>query len=286
MRYPASSLSWNLLSFLKGGVLTLTRLWFLDLWVVIVERLELVDEWLGHGVNGSDTEWRNRDINIVQILDDRMVLLVINPIQRLDHHEVVLFLLVFLDHLLHWCKVLLVRQVYMIKQRTLAWQEWAGDFKGLCVPVFTLLLSVSRLKVGVLLHLQNKSDFSRVAKVCNSKVSYFLDKCFSSHFELIFAFFDKVSKFESLKLHDASNTKSRQIFTLIEIPQNIFHIKLQWLQVFVIFLLKIYQDIIFIVRHLISRLLKIGLRLATNWLHLVFTFLVRNHSLFYFSQDG
>ena len=152
----------------------------------------------------------------------------------------------------------------MIEEGALAWQEGTGDFKGLCMPVFTLLLSVSRLKVGILLHLQNESDFSRVAKVCHSEVSYFLDECFTSHFELIFAFFDEVSKFESLKLHDASNTKSRQIFTLIEIPQNIFHIKLQWLQVFVIFLLKVYQDIIFIVRHLISALLKIGLRLTTN----------------------
>ena len=106
----------------------------------------------------------------------------------------------------------------MVKQGTLAWQEGAGDFKRLRMPVFTLLLSVSCLKVGVLLHLKNESDFSRVAKVCHSKMSYFLDECFSSHFELVFTFFDKVSKFESLKLHDASNTKSRQIFTLIEIP--------------------------------------------------------------------
>ena len=74
-----------------------------------MERLELVDEGLGHGVNRSDAEWRDRDVNIVQILDDGMVLLVINAIEWLYHHEVVLFLLVFLDHLLHWCKVLLVR---------------------------------------------------------------------------------------------------------------------------------------------------------------------------------
>jgi hypothetical protein len=50
---------------------------------------------------------------------------------------------------------------------------------------------------------------------------------FSGEFELILAFLDKIFKLESLELHDVTNAQSLQILSLVEVTQDIFHVK--WL---------------------------------------------------------
>ena len=48
---------------------------------------------------------------------------------------------------------------------------------------------------------------------------------FSGKFKLIFSFFDEISKFECLELHDASDGKRLEVFSLIQITEDILHVK-------------------------------------------------------------
>jgi len=53
---------------------------------VLIEHLKLVDKRLGHGSNGSHDIRGDRDINLIHILDDWVVLLVVNTVQWLNDH--------------------------------------------------------------------------------------------------------------------------------------------------------------------------------------------------------
>ena len=54
----------------------------------------------------------------------------------------------------------------------------------------------------------------------------FSDERLSSEFQLVLAFFNEVSELEGLQLHDAADAEAPEIFTLVEISQNILEIKL------------------------------------------------------------
>ena len=94
-----------------------------------------------------------------------MELLVVNAVHWLYYDQVVVFLFVFLDHLFHRCKVLLVTQINVVQQRTFAWQETASDLKTLCVPVLALLLLLLKVALRIFLHLQDEPYLGGVAEV-------------------------------------------------------------------------------------------------------------------------
>jgi hypothetical protein len=83
---------------------------------------------------------------------------------------------ILLYRCLDWGKVFLVTHVYVIKQRTLARQKRAADLQTLCMPVFTLLLFLGRVKGHILLHLNNKPDFRAVTEVADCEVRDLLDE--------------------------------------------------------------------------------------------------------------
>ena len=77
----------------------------------------------------------------------------------------------------------------------------------------------------VLLHLNDESNLCRVAKVRNCKSADLLDEGLSSQLELVLALLNQVFDLVRLKLHDASDTQLRCPFALIQIAQNILHIR-------------------------------------------------------------
>jgi hypothetical protein len=83
---------------------------------------------------------------------------------------------ILLYRCLDWGKVFLVTHVYVIKQRTLTGQKRAADLQTLCMPVFTLLLFLGRVKRHILLHLNNKPDFRAVTEVADCEVRDLLDE--------------------------------------------------------------------------------------------------------------
>ena len=115
-------------SFAEGVVLVgeaVVRLRLLRL-VILVEALQLVDERLGHSVQGSHLVRCDRHFDVFHVLYYRVELLVLDSVEGLHHVQVILFFLIFLDNLLDRVKVLLVRQVDVVQQRTLSWKEGAG----------------------------------------------------------------------------------------------------------------------------------------------------------------
>lgn len=52
----------------------------------------------------------------------------------------------------------MIRQVDMIEQRTLAWEECASQLERLCMPKLGLSLLNRRIKSGVFLHLNDEAD--------------------------------------------------------------------------------------------------------------------------------
>lgn len=60
-------------------------------------------------------EWRYRHLDIAQFPNDRLELVVIDTVEGLDYHQVVVLLLVFIDGRLHWSEVFLVAQIDMVE---------------------------------------------------------------------------------------------------------------------------------------------------------------------------
>ena len=60
--------------------------------------------------------------------------------QRLHDAELLVGLFVLLDLSLYWSEVLLEGHVDVVEQRTLAWQERAGQLETLRMPVLRLSL--------------------------------------------------------------------------------------------------------------------------------------------------
>lgn len=94
--------------------------------LVLVERHHLVQNWFGHRVQGGQLVRSDCHLHIVQFSDDWLELRVVNSIQWLDHLQVIILLLVFVNRGFDWSKVLLITEVNVIEQGTLAWQECAS----------------------------------------------------------------------------------------------------------------------------------------------------------------
>jgi hypothetical protein len=58
-------------------------------------------------------------------------------------------------------------------------------------------------------------------------MTHFKYERFSRKFELILALFNKILVLNSLELHDVSDAQSLKVFALVQVSQDIFHVK--WL---------------------------------------------------------
>lgn len=68
----------------------------------------------------------NGDFDVAELANDGLELIVVHPVERLDHLKVVVLLLVLVNRRLYWSEVLLVAQVDVVEQRTFARQEGAS----------------------------------------------------------------------------------------------------------------------------------------------------------------
>ena len=97
--------------------------------VVFVEGHHLVQDGLCHCVEWCELVRRDSDVNIVQTSDDWLELGVVHAVERLDHLEVVVLLLVFQDSRFDRRKMLLITQVDMVEQGALSGQESASQLQ-------------------------------------------------------------------------------------------------------------------------------------------------------------
>lgn len=86
--------------------------------------------------------------------------------------------------------MLLIANIDVIEQRTLARQKGAANFKSLGMPVLTLLMLLWRIERCVFFHLNDKADFSAEAKVADCKRGNFRNERVASKFKLVLTFFD------------------------------------------------------------------------------------------------
>ena len=93
--------------------------------LIVIEFDHLGEEGPGDGIDGGHLVGSDGDLDVLHLPDDRLELLVVDPWHRLHHLQVVLIRLFLQDRLLHWSKMLLVRQIDVIEERTLPWKEGA-----------------------------------------------------------------------------------------------------------------------------------------------------------------
>ena len=72
--------------------------------------------------------------------------------------------------------MLLVTQINMIEEWALSWQESTGKLKRFRMPELGLFLFYRSIKGSVLLHLNDEPYLGRVAEVCYSETTHFLDE--------------------------------------------------------------------------------------------------------------
>ncbi len=82
--------------------------------VVLVERLHLLQDLIGDLVQGSHLVWSDRDLNVIQLAHYRLELHIVDTVQRFDHQKIILLLLVFLYRCLDRCKMFLVAHVDVV----------------------------------------------------------------------------------------------------------------------------------------------------------------------------
>lgn len=102
--------------------------------------------------------------------------MILYSVEGLHYDQLFFFLLILFDDRFDRSKVLHITQVNMVDERTLTRQERASELQGLGVPVLRLLLLIIGGKLGILLHLKDKSNLSGVAEVRNSHVRQFEDE--------------------------------------------------------------------------------------------------------------
>ena len=172
--------------------------------LVLVEADHLVEDLLRDGVDRRQLERGDGHLHIGEASDDRLDLGVVDAVQRLDHHQVVLLLLVFHDCRLHRREMFLVGEIDVVEERALAWQECTGQVKRLRVPEFGLTLLGRRVKRLVFLHLDYESNLGRVTEVGDGQATDFLDEGFTGEFEFILPLLYQVLNLVRLQLHDAT----------------------------------------------------------------------------------
>ena len=82
------------------------------------------------------------DFDLGQCADYGLVLGLIDALERPQHGQDIVVLLVLLDRLHARIVVLLVAEEHVVEERALAWKESTGDFEGLRMPEFAFQLSV------------------------------------------------------------------------------------------------------------------------------------------------
>ena len=133
--------------------------------MVLVEADHRLKDLLGDSIDWSQLEWCNSDLHVAQFTDNRLDLSVIDTIQRLDYHKIVLLLGIFHNGRFDWSEMLLVRKIDMVQQWALSWQESTGELKRLRMPELRFSLFNRSIELHVFLHLDDKADFSRVTEV-------------------------------------------------------------------------------------------------------------------------
>ena len=82
--------------------------------VVLVERLHLLQDLIGDLMQGGHLVRSDRDLNIIQLAHYRLELHVVDTVQRFDHQKIILLLLVFLYRCLYRCKMFLVTHIDVV----------------------------------------------------------------------------------------------------------------------------------------------------------------------------
>ena len=122
----------------------------------------------GDLIDGSESERCDGDLHVCQATNYRLNFRIVDTVQRLDHHEVILLLGILQNRSLHRCEMLLVGQINVIEKRTLAWKECAGKLETLGVPELGFALLARVVKGRVFFHLDDETDLSAVAEVSYS----------------------------------------------------------------------------------------------------------------------
>ena len=78
--------------------------------------------------------------------------------------------------------MLLIGEVDVIEQRTLAWKESTSKLETLGVPELRLTLLARVIKGRVFFHLDDEANLSTVAEIGNSEATDFLDERFACEF--------------------------------------------------------------------------------------------------------
>ena len=118
--------------------------------------------------------------------------MVVNAVQGLHYDEVIIFFLVFFDHLFDRGEVLLVRKIYVIQEWTFTWEETASYLQTFGVPILRFLLFFVLIVTWVFFHLEDKPNLRRIAKISNSQMRNFENEGFPRKFQLIFSFFNEI----------------------------------------------------------------------------------------------
>ena len=82
-------------------------------------------EIIGYLIKGSHLIRGDRNLHIAQMSDDWLELRIIYSVQGLYNFQIICDCLFFHNGLLYWRKMLLIRQIYMVQQRTFTRQKSA-----------------------------------------------------------------------------------------------------------------------------------------------------------------
>ena len=101
------------------------ELFVTSLFLVFVERHHLVEEGFGDAGEWRDAVGGDSYFYVIQISNDRLNLCAVNPMQRLDHLQLIPLFFILSDRRFHRREVLLVAQIYVIQEGTLPRQKGA-----------------------------------------------------------------------------------------------------------------------------------------------------------------
>ena len=97
--------------------------------LVFVKGDHLAENLFGNLVDRGEVVRCDGYLHVLQAANDGLDSSVVNTVEWLDHHEFILLLRILHDCCFNRGEVLLVRQVDVIKKRTLTRQECAGQFQ-------------------------------------------------------------------------------------------------------------------------------------------------------------
>ncbi len=170
---------------------------------VIVELHQLRYERSSNSIERCHLVRSDSNLNILHLPDNRLELLIFNSIHGLDDFQVIILRFILHNSLLDRRKVLLVREIDVVEERTLTGQERTSYFEGFCVPELRLLLLLNGVPGGVFFHLHDEPDLGGVTEVGDSKETELSNERLSCEFHFILSLFKQFLHSEWLQLHDA-----------------------------------------------------------------------------------